>query len=171
MLFNDGFIEFADIALGDNVASIHDVKTVANVHAEIEILFDEQNANFAFTSKLLNSVANLLEALFAGVVETVRPKFFDGFADLVDNVGLDALGRLVQEQHFWIGEQGPANGELLLLASAEHPALALVMSCKIGKSEKTRSTWPVNFLPCAMAPIRRFSITVRFGKMSRPCGT
>src|ERR1051326_1924327 len=117
MLFNDGFIEFADIALGDNVASIHDVKTVANVHAEIEILFDEQNANFAFTSKLLNSVANLLEALFAGVVETVRPKFFDGFADLVDNVGLDALGRLVQEQHFWIGEQGPANGELLLLAS------------------------------------------------------
>src|SRR5690606_30740431 len=48
----------------------------------------------------------------------------DGLADLVDDVRLDALGRLVEDEQFRPGEQGAADRQLLLLPPGKHAALA-----------------------------------------------
>ena len=50
--------------------------------------------------------------------------FTSGVADLVDDGGLDALGRLVEDQELGLGEHGAGDGELLLLAAAEDAAFA-----------------------------------------------
>ena len=52
-------------------------------------------------------------------------QLFNGLADLVNDVGLDAFGRLVEQQHLGMGEQRAADGQLLLLAAAQDAAFAL----------------------------------------------
>ena len=48
----------------------------------------------------------------------------DGVADLIDDVRLNAFGRLVEDEDLRLGEQRAADGELLLLAAGEHAAFA-----------------------------------------------
>src|SRR5690349_2759084 len=89
-------------AFGDDRATVHDVKAVADAEAEIEILFDEQDADFAFLLDLHQSVANQ-----------------------VDDAGLNAFGWLVEDQNFRVGQKRSGNCKLLLLAAAENAAFAL----------------------------------------------
>src|SRR2546426_6935566 len=118
MLFDDFVVEFGNISMRDNVAAVHDVKAIADLYAEVEVLLDEQNAYLPFFTELLESVANLLDAIMVAGIETVRAELLDGFANLVDDVRLDALGRLVKKEDLRTGEQRAADGELLLLATA-----------------------------------------------------
>ena len=75
MFLDNGIIQMGDRPLGHNRAAIHDVKTVADAKAKIQILFDQQNADLALLLDLEQRLA-----------------------DEVNDVGLDALGRFVQQQ-------------------------------------------------------------------------
>ena len=55
----------------------------------------------------------------------MSPKLFNGRADLVDDVWLNAFRRFVQQEASGVREQRAADGELLLLAAAQHAAFAL----------------------------------------------
>ena len=48
----------------------------------------------------------------------------DGAADVLDDRGLDALGRLVEDEQLRPRDQRPGDGELLLLAAGEVAAAA-----------------------------------------------
>ena len=120
-------VEQGDGAAGDDVAPVQQIEGVADLEAEIDILFDEQDPDAARPAQALHGLPNLAPRLLLLplLIQAARPELFDGLADLIDDVRLDALRRLVEEQDFGIGEQGAADGELLLLAPAEHASLAL----------------------------------------------
>ena len=130
------------------------------------------------TSDASPLVAQVLERLIdlreqAGfVVMAAAAQKLNRVADLIDDVGLNAFGRLVEDEDLRLGEQRAADGELLLLAAGEHAAFARQKFLQDREEaedavERCRSA----FLPSAMAPMCRFSSTVSCGKMSRPCGT
>src|SRR6266576_6080612 len=102
MLFDNIVVEVRGGALGYNGAAVHDVKTGADVEAEVEVLLDKEDADFAFGFDFQN-----------------------GFANQVNDVRLDAFGRLVEDEDFRIGQERAGDGELLLLAAAEDAAFAL----------------------------------------------
>jgi hypothetical protein len=56
------------------------------------------------------------------------PQQRDHPADLLDDVGLDALGRLIEQKQFGPGDQRARDGQLLLLA-ARQVAAAPVLAC------------------------------------------
>src|SRR5437868_616516 len=58
------------------------------------------------------------------VVMPAAAEELNRFPDLIDNVGLNALGRFIEDEDLWLGEQGAADGELLLLAAGKHSAFA-----------------------------------------------
>ena len=67
------------------------------------------------------------------------------FTDLIDDIGLDAFGRFVEQKHFGPGEQGAGDGQLLLLAAAEHAALALQHFLEHGKQFQNAVHLPLAF--------------------------
>ena len=81
MFFDDGIVQMRDRPFGHDRAAIHDVKTVANAKAKIQVLLDQQDADLAFLLDLDERVA-----------------------DEINDVGLDALGRLVQDQDLGVGQ-------------------------------------------------------------------
>src|ERR1043165_6852661 len=91
-----------DRTLGHNGTAIHDVKAVAHVEAEVQVLFDQKNAELVALTQL-----------------------FDRLTDLVDDVRLDTLGRFVKQKDFGIGQERARNGQLLLLPAAQDASLAL----------------------------------------------
>src|SRR5678816_3033481 len=101
VLAHDFIGERGDRTSANNGTAVHDREFVGELFAEIEILLDEQNAHAAFAAQ--------------------KP---DGFADLVNDVRLNALGRFVEDEQLWLGEKRARDGELLLLAAAEHAAFA-----------------------------------------------
>ena len=105
-----GIVQMLDRPLGHDRPAVHDVKAVADVDAEIEILFDQQDADFSFGFDFQKRVP-----------------------DLVDDVRLDALRGLVENKDFWVRQQRPRDGQLLLLAAAEHAAFALQHFLQDGK--------------------------------------
>src|ERR1041385_1071313 len=113
MFFYHVVIELRNRASRHDAAAVHDVEAVTHVEAEIQVLLDEQNADFAFGTKFLNSLANL-----------------------VNDVRLDAFSGFIKEEDRWIGEQGAANGQLLLLATAEQAAFALEHFLQNGKERQ-----------------------------------
>ena len=89
---------------------------------------------------------------------------------LLDDRGLDALGRLVEEDASWAGRQAARDGQQLLLAAAERAAPAVEQGGE--PRERLRgSTSMRSSAPRPAKPIRRLSRTLRPGKISRPCGT
>ena len=69
---------------------------------KVEILFDQNDRHAALPAQMGNHPANLL-----------------------DDVGLDALGRLVQKQNLGAHDHGPGDRELLLLAARQIAAAAV----------------------------------------------
>src|ERR1051325_422447 len=132
-----------DRAFRHNRAAVHDVEAVANVEAEVEILLDQQDPDLAFGAKFPDRIADLLDVV---VAQAVRAKLLNRLADLVDDVRLDALRRFVEEQHLRVREQRTADGELLLLAAAEHAALALEHVLQDRKQRKHALHFTVQFL-------------------------
>ena len=91
-----GAIELAHRAGQHDLAAIHHEHRVGEIAGEVEILLDQHDRH---------------AALLAEVV--------DGAADILDDRGLDTLGRLVQHQQPGSGDQRPRDRELLLLATRE----------------------------------------------------
>ena len=77
-------------------SAIHDVDVVGDLAAEVQILLDQQDRHALLVAQ-----------------ELQRP------ADILDDRGLDALGRLVEHQDLGSGDQRTPDGELLLLATRE----------------------------------------------------
>src|SRR5215467_7820868 len=80
----------------DNGAAVHDGKIVAEFAREVEILLDQHDRNLAEVAQIA-----------------------DGAADVFDDRGLDALGRLVEQEHARPHDQRTADCELLLLPARE----------------------------------------------------
>src|ERR1043166_1821888 len=125
MLLDQFVVKFGNGAVGHDAAPVHDVKAVADIDTKIEILFDEEDADFSFPPQLLDGIANFIDALAFVRIEAVGPEFFNRFADLVNDVRLNPFGRFVQEKYLGIREQRATDGQLLLLSTAQHTALAL----------------------------------------------
>ncbi len=77
-------------------APVHHGETVGEVAGELEILFDEHDRHVAAAAQVV-----------------------DGAADVLDDGGLDALRRFVEDQQLRPGHQGAADGELLLLPARQ----------------------------------------------------
>ena len=82
-------------------AAVHHRKIVAELAGKVEILFDQHDRDVAEVAQI-----------------------GDGAADVLDDRGLDALGRLVEQQQFRPHHQRAADRELLLLAAGEIAAAA-----------------------------------------------
>jgi len=87
-------VQFADRAAGHEPSPLHEAKPIRDPSREGELLLDEEHR----------------EALVAVEAQ-------DDVADLGDDVGLDTLGRLIQDEEPWLQDQRAADGELLLLAA------------------------------------------------------
>lgn len=93
--------EFLYCSLRNNRATIHDNENVRQLPAKIEILFDEEDAD-----------------------PILLAEDFEGIANLIDDVWLNAFRGFVKNEHLRICEQGSGDGKLLLLAAAQHAALS-----------------------------------------------
>src|SRR3954451_6132108 len=89
-------VEIGAVAGELHRAAIHHGKTVAEFAGKVEILFDQHDGDVAEVAQI-----------------------GDGAADVLDDRGLDAFGRLVEQQQFWPHHQRAADRELLLLAPGE----------------------------------------------------
>ena len=92
-------------------------------------------------------------------------------ADLLDGGGLDALGRLVEEEQPGPRDQGPGDGQLLLLAAREVAAAPVPHGAEDGEELLQLGAGTPSLLARADSPTLRFSATVSREKISRPCGT
>ena len=92
--------------------------------------------------------------------------------DILDDRGLDALGRLVEDEQARLRDQRAGDGELLLLAAGEIAA-APPQHALQHRKERRRSRRECVRSPrgSGAKPVSRFSFTVSRGKISRPCGT
>jgi len=127
VLSDEGVIEVPNGALGDDGTAFEDVEAVADLNAEVEVLFDEQDSDSAFLVESLDRIADfglVVVGLLGWAIEAVDAEGFERIADLIDDVGLDALGGFVEQEELGIGEEGAADGELLLLAAAEDASFA-----------------------------------------------
>ena len=96
----------------------------------------------------------------------------DGAADVLDDRGLDAFGRLVEEKQPGPGDERPADGELLLLAAGEVAAAPAQHGFQHREElEDLVRESCARRAAAGAKPVSRFSRTVRSGKISRPCGT
>src|SRR5260221_7893319 len=83
-------------AMANDLAALHDREVVGELAREVEILLDEEDRHVA-----------------------ARGELADHRGDVLDDRGLDALGRLVEDQQARLHDQRRGNGELLLLAARE----------------------------------------------------
>src|SRR3954447_3544652 len=90
------FVEVLSPSCQDDVATVHDDHGLGEFLGEIEILFDEQDGHVATGAQQGNDAA-----------------------DVLDDAGLDALGRFVQHDQSGLHDQGAANRELLLLTTGQ----------------------------------------------------
>ena len=86
--------EFTDRALGDDASLFEQREAVRRTPRERDILFDQHHRDAALA----------IEAR-------------DHVLDLLDDVRLDALGRLIQQDDLGLGQQRTRDRELLLLAA------------------------------------------------------
>src|SRR6202035_1883990 len=94
-------IEIASIAGVFHGAAVHDREIVAELAGKVEILLDEDDGDVAEAAKV-----------------------GDGAADILDDRGLDAFRRLVEQQQFRPHHQRPPDRQLLLLSAGKIAAAA-----------------------------------------------
>src|SRR5436190_1192996 len=147
MLLHEFVAEFRNASLRDDAATIHDVKAVTDINAEIEILLDQQNANLAFLLQKPERAFNFFDALsvVGFAAHPVSTELLNRLTNLIDDVGLDAFGRFIKQQHFRIREQGTTNRQLLLLSTAENTAFALCHLLQHRKQLKNAIHFAVQF--------------------------
>ena len=86
-------------ALEDDAARLHNEAAVRDGEREVQELLDEEYGEPAFEGR-------------------------DDALDLVDDRGLDAFGRLVEEEQLRAADEGTGDSELLLLTAGEETGLA-----------------------------------------------
>src|ERR1700687_914430 len=91
-LTNIGRLHGGAIAGEDERASFHHRELVGQLLGEVEIMLHQQDRDIAAVAQVPN-----------------------GESDVLDDRGLDALGRLIQHQEARTGDQGASDGKLLLL--------------------------------------------------------
>jgi hypothetical protein len=94
----------------DEPAAFDDEGAVANLHHEADELFGNDDGELADFADFLQRAG-----------------------DVLDDGRLDALGRLVEHEHLGIADQGPGDGELLLLSAGKIAALAFAHLVQNGK--------------------------------------
>ena len=100
MLIDQIGIEILRVPFGDHFTSVHYIKPVAEFANEIEVLLDQHDCHSALD------------------------EFVEHDADLLDDVGLDAFGWLVEKKHLRLADEGAGEGELLLLSAGQVAAHA-----------------------------------------------
>src|SRR4051812_17801461 len=80
---DDAFVQIGNRTFSDNGAPVHYVETVSHPQTEIEILLHQQDAHPAFLAD-----------------------FYERITDLINDVRLNALRRLVEDQHLGLCQQG-----------------------------------------------------------------
>ena len=105
-----GIVQFGSRAFGHDAPPIHDVKTIGHLPNEIDVLLDQEHGEIAFLDEGTNDLA-----------------------DLSDDVGLDALGRFIENENRGMGDKSPGNGELLLLPTGKIAALTAAHFPEDGK--------------------------------------
>ena len=100
----------------DDAAIQHRV-IVADVARPFEILLDDEDRHLALAAQM-----------------------HERAADVLDDRGLDALGRLVEHEQLGLRHQRAGDGELLLLAARRSPPRRPSMSLSTGKSAKISSS-------------------------------
>ena len=124
-------------------------KCCAKRARERQLLLDQQDGDVALLAQALDDVA-----------------------DLLHDVGLDALGRLVEKSSFGSQRQRAADRELLLLAAREVAAAAVQHLLQHREQLEDVARDLALAVACAPSrPLCRFSSTVSCAKISRPCGT
>src|SRR5258706_5765322 len=101
MSLHDFVVKMRNRALGNDGASIHDVKAITYIETEVEVLFDQKDTNASFGVKGFERRAD-----FTGIVPPIAfqsffPAFFNCIANMVDTAWLNPLGRFVQ--HYYSG--------------------------------------------------------------------
>ena len=90
----------------------------------------------------------------------------------VDDVGLDALGRLVEDQELRLERQRAPDGQLLLLAAREIAAAPLEHLFSTGNSVEDAFAGMSRAAPVGREPDAQVLLDGRgAAKISRPCGT
>src|ERR1700756_1294981 len=95
-------VHFLPASGKDDFTALHYKKAGREIPGKIEILLDEQDCHVALHGEGAN------DAL-----------------DLLDDRGLDALGRLVEDQQSWAGDESAGDRQLLLLAPGKITAAAV----------------------------------------------
>ena len=90
---------------------------------------------------------------------------------LLDDQRRQAHRQLVEQQHRRVGRQAPGQGEHLLLAARQRARPPGRAARRGGGSARRRRPRCRRRAARAWVAMRRFSRTVRFGKMPRPSGT
>src|SRR5215218_10236765 len=114
-------IERRRVAGEHDLAAIHDEDPVGELLREIEILLDQDDGHLAALAQI-----------------------GDGAADVLDDRGLDAFGRLVEDEELRAHDERAADGELLLLAARE---VAAAPAQHLGKHREEREHVVRNGVP------------------------
>src|SRR6202000_867040 len=94
--------ELADRALGDDAPLLEQCEAVRCAPRERDILLDQHDRDLAFAVELDDYVL-----------------------DLLDDVGLNAFGRLLPRGGLWLRQQRARDRELLLLAAGQVAAMTV----------------------------------------------
>src|SRR5262249_32274146 len=94
--FERRFVHGVTAAGIDDRAAIHDREMVSQLAREVEILLDQHYGDLPETAQI-----------------------GDGAADVLDDRGLDTLGRLIQQKQARPHDERPADRELLLLSAGQ----------------------------------------------------
>ena len=144
-----GFIHIRFGAGIDHRAAIHDREAIAEIAGKIEILLDQNDGDVAEAAQI-----------------------DDGAADILDDRGLDAFGRLVEQQT--ASAASPARGRSPVAAAVRRKGRRRAGAACPSAPETARTHRPECSCPRGLSgakPVLRFSSTVSSGKISRPCGT
>ena len=117
MFFYNIAAEIRNRPFGHNRTFRHNIETVGNRKRKIEILFYQEDADFAFAFD-----------------------FEDGCANLIDDRRLNPFGGFIEDEQLWFGEQCPGDCQLLLLAAAQDAAFALQHGFEDGNNSNIRSS-------------------------------
>ena len=133
--------------LGGDLALLHEQHARRQSSDHLEVLLDQQDREIP----ALPEGAQMID-------------------DLLDDRGLDAFARLVEQHQARPADQAARERQDLLLAAGERARRSGRAAARGSGNDATISATPRCPLP-SRAPIRRFSRTVRSGKMPAPWGT
>jgi hypothetical protein len=124
------------------------LRPVREVEGEVEILLHQDDRHLALVAQLA-----------------------DHPPDQLDDVGLDALGRLVHQQDARPGDERARDGKLLLLPARQVAAAAVLHLLQDREQLEDPVGHRCSDFGRQAKPVSRFSRTVSSGKIMRPCGT